>query len=1507
MKQNYLSLRGLFMALVAVALPVCAQVDVNYEKYPDYEAPTKGDPSLMVRKANARQQRPAYVNNAETKYFPTVFNQDGGSCGSASRISYMFNYEINALRDADASKSENIYPSHFTWLLTNSGSSKDGMAIANGIPNIVTYGGRTYSNLFGNQDCADNDFGWMQGYDKWYSAMFNRLERTANFTLSVETEEGREAVKNWLWNHNGDDDFGAGGVCGIGVASGGTWLRIPSTETNRSIGVVNKYYVGKWGAQVDHALTIVGYDDRIEFDLDGNGIAGEVEKDEVGAWIIVNSWGASWCNNGFIYCPYKNAVTNAGGGSYYMPEVYHIRKNYRPLRTLKIKMEHGKRSEISLQAGISADLDATWPESITSFEHFKFAGDGDGNNEDAATPMLGRWRDGLHREPMEFGYDLTDLSSKFDTRRPLKYFFIVQSKATATGNGKIHECSVMDYEFDEEGVEFPFDIEEGGVTIKKHGSRTIISVIVAGEPLNVPRNVMLSDNTLSWDVPETSTYTLLGYNLYSAGTLLARLDADVTTYSGEDLSSLSLTAIYAIGDKEYESKSVSPSISDYCGLTPETNSIRQFQSSGFAIEDLFAERRQAVTIEYWLKPTNAVNYNQQMGPGWGNFMLHTTSTRQLVVGWDTGNRITSATAALTLRQWNHIAIVVNGNTMTAYINGENVGEVTSGTYGIGGFGSLVVGGTSSDTGLNGSVDEFRVWNTARTQRQIQSMMHAEVADPEKNPDLLVEVKMDVDADGNLYDATGKYKVNLLSGKQKNSTDNSLLVDERELVASFVLPESPLYANSVLAIDNTSSANAVRYEWNVDGKKYEVEAPAVMFETTGDKKIMLTVYDASGKSASCEQTVTIEALPLPTASFNVVESAGVGQRISLVNTTTPVAGSKYEWVMPGADVENSNAVNTYALYSEAGFYTITLKATNASGTSSISKTVMVGDVTPEANFEVTPSAILKGSKVTLTDASKHSPTYWHWSVYDKVHHFVSYEQNCEITLDEPGMYNASLTVANSVGEGSVVKENAIVVCNADSKTGLNFRGETTETVTFKNPLNLASTHAFTMDWWMNSKRNATYSHAIGGSMSDMLICVLGDGTLSFSMGNTVYTSPAGFIVVGEWHHYALVFKRGDLFLYRDGKHFATVWTRFMGMYPELPENLTIGGPKGAMNAVIDEFRVWNSALTVEQILEYANAPLEDVAAAEKNHKLMLYYQFNQSSGDVIDATSNANNGVRSGFGPEGDAWSSSLGAFCLSSAKREVVTADYLTNYQMPFLHSDVMVNDYEKGRYMELLQNSESSTWILQNPTVYKDIVTGLYVDVKDDAALALTLKDFDFEAEVKDHKLFQTVTLPAGHYVFGFEEIADANDAESFVVVALGKGLPDTDELSKNSIAYVPMSDYEVEFAVTEESEVSLGLLMNTRGNINMRIKRFYLETKKSNDDFVWAGIDETLSDGEKNKVQVDVEKGGVVLSVSAPRVIDVYNIYGVKVCSATVVGQAYVGLPAGIYIIDGEKYMVQ
>ena len=234
MKKNFFrgTLAALLLCSTSMLNAQAQTLDVNRAKYPDYSAEVNPDWSLMPTQGEAKakaqsldrsaSQRPDHVHNGQNRHFPPVFNQDGGSCGSASRISYMFSYELAAYRNLDGSDPHNYYPSHFVWLHTNSpGQGKDEFVTKVGVPSAATYGGQTYSSLFGYQEETYNDFGWMQGYDKWYEAMHNRMLQPTNFPVSVGTEEGREAVKNWLWNHNGDTSFKGGGICGIGVASAG--------------------------------------------------------------------------------------------------------------------------------------------------------------------------------------------------------------------------------------------------------------------------------------------------------------------------------------------------------------------------------------------------------------------------------------------------------------------------------------------------------------------------------------------------------------------------------------------------------------------------------------------------------------------------------------------------------------------------------------------------------------------------------------------------------------------------------------------------------------------------------------------------------------------------------------------------------------------------------------------------------------------------------------------------------------------------------------------------------------------------------------------------------------------------------------------------------------------------------------------------------------------------------------------------------------------------------------
>ncbi len=1504
----------LAMSSISLSTSAQAQIEVNRSMYPDYTDVLKPDKSLLKSKTRNNSQRPAYVNNQDTKYFPPIFNQVGGSCGSASRISYMFAYEINCLNDRDGKLKENQYPSHFTWLLTNSNSGKEGMAMANGVPNAVTYGGFPYSDNFGIQDAVDNNFGWMQGYENWFAAMHNRIERNGNFPLSVETEEGREAVKNWLWNHNGDTDFPAGGVCGIGVASKGLKTEAVSQEHNSSRWneLPTTYYVKEWGPQIDHALTIVGYDDLITFDLDGNGVFGEEEKDEVGAWIVVNSWGSWWCNTGMIYCPYKNAVPASGSTGYYTPEVYHARKNYRPLRTFKILMDYSHRSELKLSAGISADTTATEPEQITEFEHFKYAGNGSEKHDpEPAIPMLGRWADGrLHYEPMEFGYDLTDLSAGFDTRRPLKYFFIIETKAGAVGKGTLHELSLIDYEFDREGIETSFPVGEG-VSIQNNGNKTIVTVVVNGEPVNAPRNVAMKGDKLTWDAPANTSFVLKGYNIYINGTLVQTVDKDITSFAPEVSGTFEVAAIYVHGEDEILSKCIKCVSNTFYGKSESSNYARSITNAGFKVKDLFKEKYQKATLEFWFGPTSLVNYNQQMGPGWGSFLFHATTGGNINVGWSTSSRIVTENKPLVKNKWAHVAITVDNNLMTLYVNGKKAGQVV-GSSGIGGFGDFNIG-LDGTNGINGRLDEVRFWNVVRTEREIQGMMYCKSADPKNTPGLLLELNMN-ESSGVPVDSTGNFICELLGeGTQKRVTASAIFKDERTLEAKMQIPDNQLYVGVPITIRNESSANAIKYDWVNSDKNTDtlhVETPTYIFETPGEKTITLKVYNLNGESEEVSQTFNVEAMPIPTAAFECPDRVVLGKRVTFVNKTIPTDGCSFEWSMSGGSPEKATTINAATSFAKTGQATITLKATNSSGSTTASKTILVDAREPQADFSVDPTIILKGAKIQLTDKSEFSPTEWNWVVKSAITHDVYNSQNPSFTIDEPGVYAVELTAVNPNGANTYSKPRAITVCNADGGTGLKFSSK--ETVTFNNPIDLTKTNSMTIDYWFYPKTlNDSYNH-IGGSKESFQIRTHMDGTMSIELGNMTFKSMPGLVTPMEWHHYAITFaqendpmygvSRISAKVYKDGKHESTLNIPVRS-WPEMPKELSLGNTEAPMDGVIDEFRIWNKELTADEIRLYANAPIENVADAEKNSNLALYYHFNQSGGSVQDATSAANHGTRIGFGPDGDAWTPTFGIFFLNNTKREDLSAKYLTNYKTPFLHTNEKVSSADQ--FMYVLQDETTSNWIAENGILENNVYTGFCVNVEKEDMLAVVTKEYDFASMLTDHKFYQTITLPVGHYVFGAEPVEIYTDVENYVVVNAGEGLPNTDELVDQAMAHIHLNDLEVSFSLYKESEVSVGIVSNMRGESEQHIRRFWLERKKSNDTF--EATDICTPSLPASNVRFTPTVGGVIVSATVPTNVCITNVSGTVVHRSTISGTRFIALPAGFYIAEGMKFIIR
>ena len=1494
---------------LALVLPMAlsAQVDVNRDKYPDYSDKTNPDWSLMqytqMQKSASRtatkSQRPAYVNNAELKFFPPVFNQDGGSCGSASRICYMFTYELNAYRNLNGKLAKNYYPSHFVWLHTNGNSGKDQFVTSIGVPSAATYGGQTYSSLFGYQDCADNDFGWMQGYDKWFEAMHNRMLKPANFPVSVGTEEGREAVKNWLWNHSGDTSFQAGGICGIGVASaGGNYDgSIPSTTANRNAGVVGKKYVKAWGTQVDHALTIVGYDDRIEFDLDGNGVAGEADKDEVGAWIIVNSWGTWWGNSGFIYCPYAFAGASFRSDgtfaqNWWAPEIYKVRKDYRPLRTIKLEMDYSRRSEIKLSAGISADINATAPERTVEFEHFRYAGDGNYGNTNPAPeiPMLGRWADGkLHTEPMEFGYDLTDLTAGYERSMPLKYFFIIETKSWGKGSGNIYNASIMDYEYNEEGTETPFTLPGGKTEIKSAGNKTIISVVVYGEPYYAPQNASLSGSTLKWEAPLPSTNRIEKYNIYKESTKIAEVSAETFSYdvsqAGTVDGSYSVTAVYEGGIESQKINVTAPIAFE------EENAAVNFKKSGFKIPGIFDNKLENATIEFYIKPNSLVDWNQSAGPGWGTFMMHADASGNFYAGWDTNNRkITSS--YLKVGKWTHVAVTVQGGKLTIYIDGQNRGSVTSTSYsGIGGFGDLVFSASGENNAQDASYDEIRIWNRARPIAEVRNGRKFQYSGDVMPDGLIAYYK------GDLIEVNGRQMLReYISGNHAEILNNNyeattstvtLTKPTSTLTASIDAVSSEVYAGMPIKLSATYSDAVAALKWTIEDAgldNIQVIEPTVTFKTAGEQKVTLVAEDGNGNSVTSELTVNVLPEKAIDATFHVSKDPVImGEKVSFI-IDNPAFGVMYEWEITGSETQKIYGMHASAAFNETGEQTVTLKASSFTGANSATSTinVYVLESEPVAAFEVSPAIIMKGEKTYLKDVSTFFPTEWEWVVESTDKTYVINGRNSSLTPSVCGVYNVTLNVSNEIGSGTTTRERALIVCNADSKNGLGF-GENAKVTA---PFSTGRRDVLTVEWWMRPTQLAEKCLGIGQSEATFLINANTQGVMSLYANGYAGKSQPGFVIANEWHHYAAILDNGFVDFYRDGKYFSTSYVSTNAYIPEL-STLAIGTDAAKMSGQIDEFRVWSSVVKDDALLAVCNAPIEDPAAYSN---LMLYYDFNQAGGDVIDRTGNGHDGVRSGFGPDGDAWGLSRGVFCLNTEpmpETGEVTGTYLKNYQQAFTTDNgKIINPNSTTKRFYAIKD-----WTLENTTVSGDVTTGAHVDNQKNNCMTFTTT-WDGFSTLKDHKAYQTVILPKGNYTFTAEyhDTWEGQCGNSYILAAEGKGLPNTANID-DAIAHTKMLDKDnamsnsVRFSLDEETTVSLGLLVNIDGQQCMVIKKFTLET--DNTEYIEAD-GETLTSIECIE-EVKGENG---------KLKGIYDLSGRKLEKIT---------QPGIYIINGKKTFIK
>ncbi|MFN4256240.1 MAG: LamG domain-containing protein [Saprospiraceae bacterium] len=177
-----------------------------------------------------------------------------------------------------------------------------------------------------------------------------------------------------------------------------------------------------------------------------------------------------------------------------------------------------------------------------------------------------------------------------------------------------------------------------------------------------------------------------------------------------------------------------PTVTDNCPLSLAGNALNFDGTNDYVTipnESNF-DFTNTMTVEVWTKLNpSSTSFLTLISKGDDSWRLHCFPNQNKIQFGTSGlsNTGLSSTTSVSEGNWHHIAAVFTGTQKLIYIDG-NLDASTSVTGTIGNSAYQVAFGENLQlTGryYNGSLDEVRIWSTARTQAQIQANMNLELS------------------------------------------------------------------------------------------------------------------------------------------------------------------------------------------------------------------------------------------------------------------------------------------------------------------------------------------------------------------------------------------------------------------------------------------------------------------------------------------------------------------------------------------------------------------------------------------------------------------------------------------------------------------------------------------------------------------------------------------------------------------------------------------------------------
>lgn len=301
------------MADDAEMIPEDNQVIIDGEIYGLGALEETVEPTYVPPAARTRAVLPSSVDLSEDMYFPPIDSQGHiNSCAAWASTYYQFTYEMARLKGWNA-KENAEYRASPKWSYNYAnGDENGGTYISRTMWVLETSGAAKWTEFpySGDETNPLNYLEWCTDIDVIREAAKIRASKSAYesyATGDVDTpitscnDEDLTNIKTYLSSGHplsfSTDFF--------------NWITVKTD----SYGYVVIGQLSRDGSRNGHALTIVGYDDSISYDINQSGTIEDFEK---GAFKVANSHGTKYRNDGFVWIMYDtlNRVSNAENMNY---------------------------------------------------------------------------------------------------------------------------------------------------------------------------------------------------------------------------------------------------------------------------------------------------------------------------------------------------------------------------------------------------------------------------------------------------------------------------------------------------------------------------------------------------------------------------------------------------------------------------------------------------------------------------------------------------------------------------------------------------------------------------------------------------------------------------------------------------------------------------------------------------------------------------------------------------------------------------------------------------------------------------------------------------------------------------------------------------------------------------------------------------------------------------------------------------------------------------------------